>query len=79
MFLLRHGSVAGAVVDVLNLHSNMFLLRRYPDNSGLSQSMIFTFQYVSIKTCAKIVKQHRFFIFTFQYVSIKTLWATTAL
>ena len=50
MFLLRPTPMNCAALDVEDLHSNMFLLRRGYGISGGYGISEFTFQYVSIKT-----------------------------
>ena len=38
------------LLEILHLHSTMYLLNRYPHCKTLVSSMIFTFHYVSIKS-----------------------------
>ena len=38
------------LLEILHLHSTMYLLNRYPHYKTLVSSMIFTFHYVSIKS-----------------------------
>ena len=51
MFLLRLSHWVCFDCGGTNLHSNMFLLRLTSIISPTAPQLIFTFQYVSIKTC----------------------------
>ena len=57
---------------LMDLHSNMFLLRLLTLCLHLCRRYTFTFQYVSIKTTQPPPTLTLISLFTFQYVSIKT-------